>query len=453
MTETEPTELSRLTLMCRDHEVIEFTWNHAKQAVTGKTRPLDVAHAPIMSLSPAGNITRDRLTSWFKNRSVPDFRPDALKRLRAIGFESAASLMASGFGASLSDQYWIKPLGSTASWKDINCFENNFSEELGELLLPHDDSSIPSLVKKIKSNIDVLASSPDAALNGNLPKRWEIDSAGRRIMVKAGRPANRFQEPFNEAIASDLCSRILDKGDYVTYSLRDNGFMKWTSACETMVDQLTEFVPAYAILSSSKVPSDQGLFDFYVDSCSAHGLDVKTGIEKMLVVDYLMANFDRHWNNFGLLIDTENREWLRPAPVFDTGVRECGQKVGPDWVQDWSPYGKLHARAEGTGGGALQRARLRHRNGAQARASQQAEALRLGEPRRRRPQAHLRRTLPALRPRNQVPGGRDVPRIRRCDDARRRPGRVQRRHRLQLGCFLQLNFLGFHNLFFSGFTA
>lgn len=319
MTETEPTELSRLTLMCRDHEVIEFTWNHAKQAVTGKTRPLDVAHAPIMSLSPAGNITRDRLTSWFKNRSVPDFRPDALKRLRAIGFESAASLMASGFGASLSDQYWIKPLGSTASWKDINCFENNFSEELGELLLPHDDSSITSLVKKIKSNIDVLASSPDAALNGNLPKRWEIDSAGRRIMVKAGRPANRFQEPFNEAIASDLCSRILDKGDYVTYSLRDNGFMKWTSACETMVDQLTEFVPAYAILSSSKVPSDQGLFDFYVDSCSAHGLDVKTGIEKMLVVDYLMANFDRHWNNFGLLIDTENREWLRPAPVFDTG--------------------------------------------------------------------------------------------------------------------------------------
>ena len=276
MTETEPTELSRLTLMCRDHEVIEFTWNHAKQAVTGKTRPLDVAHAPIMSLSPAGNITRDRLTSWFKNRSLPDFRPDALKRLRAIGFESAASLMASGFGASFSDQYWIKPLGSTASWKDINCFENNFSEELGELLLPHDDSSIPSLVKKIKSNIDVLASSPDAALNGNLPKRWEIDSAGRRIMVKAGRPANRFQEPFNEAIASDLCSRILDKGG-------------------------------------------------------------------------------------------------------------CGQKVGPDWVQDWSPYGKLHARAEGTGGGALQRARLCHRNGAQARVSQQAEALRLDEPRRRRP--------------------------------------------------------------------
>ena len=30
-------ELSRLTLMCSDHEVAEFTWNHDRQAVTGKT--------------------------------------------------------------------------------------------------------------------------------------------------------------------------------------------------------------------------------------------------------------------------------------------------------------------------------------------------------------------------------------------------------------------------------
>ena len=53
----------------------------------------------------------------------------------------------------------------------------------------------------------------------------------------------------------------------------------------------------------------------------------------MLVVDYLMANFDRHWNNFGVLIDSESREWLRAAPVFDTGEalwcdRELTQPFG-----------------------------------------------------------------------------------------------------------------------------
>lgn len=70
-------ELSRLTLMCSDHEVAEFTWNHDRQAVTGKTHVLDAAHAPLMATDPSGNITRDRLSSWFKNRGIPDFRPDA----------------------------------------------------------------------------------------------------------------------------------------------------------------------------------------------------------------------------------------------------------------------------------------------------------------------------------------------------------------------------------------
>lgn len=132
---------------------------------------------PLWRPTPSGNITRDRLSSWFKNRGIPDFRPDAADRLRAVGYPSAASLMASGFGASLSDQYWIRPAGSASTWRDVNCFENDFSEELGELLLPHDASSVPSLIEKIRGNADLLASSPDAALNGNLPKT--LDDRGR----------------------------------------------------------------------------------------------------------------------------------------------------------------------------------------------------------------------------------------------------------------------------------
>ena len=139
------------------------------------------------------------------------------------------------------------------------------------------------------------------------------------MLVKSGRSSGRFQEPFNEKIASVLCSRLLDEGDYVAYELEDGGFMKWTSRCKPMTDQVTEFVPAWALLCSSKRPSDLGLHDFYVSACAAHGLDVREDVEKMLTIDYLMANFDRHWNNFGVLIDSESREWLRAAPVFDTG--------------------------------------------------------------------------------------------------------------------------------------
>ena len=139
------------------------------------------------------------------------------------------------------------------------------------------------------------------------------------MLVKSGRASGRFQEPSNEKIASVLCSRLLDEDDHVSYELEDGGFMKWASRCKPMTDQTTEFVPAYALLCSSKRPSDLGLYDFYVSVCAAHGLNVREDVEKMLVIDYLMANFDRHWNNFGVLIDSESREWLRAAPVFDTG--------------------------------------------------------------------------------------------------------------------------------------
>lgn len=367
--------------MCSDHEVAEFTWNHDRQAVTGKTHVLDAAHAPLMATDPSGNITRDRLSSWFKNRGIPDFRPDAADRLRAVGYPSAASLMASGFGASLSDQYWIRPAGSASTWRDVNCFENDFSEELGELLLPHDASSVPSLIEKIRGNADLLASSPDAALNGNLPKRWTIEG-GQRMLVKSGRSSGRFQEPFNEKIASVLCSRLLDEGDYVAYELEDGGFMKWTSRCKPMTDQVTEFVPAWALLCSSKRPSDLGLHDFYVSACAARGLDVREDVEKMLVIDYLMANFDRHWNNFGVLIDSESREWLRAAPVFDTGEalwcdRELSQPFG---VSEPDPDG-------GPSAGTRQRVGLGPRGG--------DESLELGRSGRRGP--HLERAAVAAR--------------------------------------------------------
>lgn len=78
-------ELSRLTLMCSDHEVAEFTWNHDRQAVTGKTHVLDAAHAPLMATDPSGNITRDRLSTLFLKVMVTfiaDPRPARRRRWR-----------------------------------------------------------------------------------------------------------------------------------------------------------------------------------------------------------------------------------------------------------------------------------------------------------------------------------------------------------------------------------
>ena len=42
-------------------------------------------------------------------------------------------------------------------------------------------------------------------------------------------------------------------------------------------------------------------------------------LNQLLVLDYLIANEDRHFNNFGLLRDPDTLEWLGPAPIYDSG--------------------------------------------------------------------------------------------------------------------------------------
>lgn len=39
----------------------------------------------------------------------------------------------------------------------------------------------------------------------------------------------------------------------------------------------------------------------------------------MIVTDYIIANEDRHMNNFGLLRNAETLEWIGFAPIYDSG--------------------------------------------------------------------------------------------------------------------------------------
>ena len=44
-----------------------------------------------------------------------------------------------------------------------------------------------------------------------------------------------------------------------------------------------------------------------------------TALAKMFVGDFILANRDRHYRNFGLIRNVETLEVTRLAPVFDTG--------------------------------------------------------------------------------------------------------------------------------------
>ena len=42
-------------------------------------------------------------------------------------------------------------------------------------------------------------------------------------------------------------------------------------------------------------------------------------LDRMIVLDFIIANEDRHFNNFGMLREAETLKWIGFAPIYDSG--------------------------------------------------------------------------------------------------------------------------------------
>lgn len=159
--------------------------------------------------------------------------------------------------------------------------------------------------------------SPDNSSDGNLRKKWRIIH-GKRCLIKSGNTLNN-QEPFNEVIATRLYERILNKDEFVPYWLIEENGIAY-SCCETMVSENEELVPAFYIDATKKLRGSESLYEHYIEVCSELGLsEVKTKINKMLVCDYILGNYDRHYRNFGAIRNVLDLKWKRIAPIYDSG--------------------------------------------------------------------------------------------------------------------------------------
>ena len=223
---------------------------------------------------------------------------------KRLGFRDASMLLTNSLGLSLSDQYWIRPQGSDISWEDVNFFDNPFSEDVGDLLFGHHVG---------EGEIDL--NSPDNTSDGNLRKRWKIVD-GRRCLIKSGtRPM--FQEPFNEVAASMLAEAA--GIPHVDYRIVPGGGDP-CCICPDFITRDTELVTAHSVLLSDGLDGGVRMLERYVGACRYHGLDVRDDVNAMIAFDHIIANTDRHTNNFGIIRDAETLEWLSSAPLYDNGT-------------------------------------------------------------------------------------------------------------------------------------
>lgn len=222
-----------------------------------------------------------------------------------MNVSSTAEMLGKSFGLNLSDQYWVLPDELNVSWDSVNFFENEFSEDIGNILVGLKDDS---------DNINYM--SPDVASDGWLKKKWRIVD-GERILFKGGSGSN-YQEPYNEVLATAIMNRLgIECTQYTLTLIGDTPY----SACKDFVTSETELVTAHNILKSVKKPNNKSVYEHYIDCCKDLGMaDIQDKINQMLTLDFIIVNEDRHLNNFGLIRNAETLEYISTAPIYDNGT-------------------------------------------------------------------------------------------------------------------------------------
>jgi hypothetical protein len=247
------------------------------------------------------------IKDWWHSRAIPASRDGLYDILLKFGISVAQELLIKSYGLSLSDQYWIKPADKKIEWKDVNFFGNEFSVDVGKIAFSEDYA---------KPSVKINFYSPDNTSDGWLKKKWVIHN-GERCLIKAGNGVFR-QEPFNEVIASSIFRRL--NMPFIQYDLCEVN-EEYCCICKNFVTSDTELVTAWQVYNTEKQHNHMSLYQHMLDMADKLGIpDAQPNIDGMLVGDYIIANSDRHFGNFGFIRDVNTLAFVSPAPVYDTGT-------------------------------------------------------------------------------------------------------------------------------------
>lgn len=266
---------------------------------------INQSHLPVGVPTINGIADRRELHAWWLARAIPASRLGLKEALEKMGVSGTAEMLGKSFGLNLSDQYWVMPEEIELDWNSINFFENEFSEDIGNILIG---------LKSDSDDINYM--SPDSASDGWLKKKWRIVD-GDRVLFKAGSGSYQ-QEPYNEVLATAIMKRLgIGCAEYTLTLIGDKPY----SACKDFVTSETELVTAHNILKSVKKPNNKSVFEHYIDCCKDFGINnIQHNINQMLTLDFIIVNEDRHLNNFGLIRNAETLEYVSAAPIYDNGT-------------------------------------------------------------------------------------------------------------------------------------
>lgn len=255
-------------------------------------------------LLPPGLKADDQdLMRWLWGRIIPKNREyvDTLLAKSGLSHNDTRGILRVCRGLSLNDSYWITEDGFDGSFSEYNLYEHDFVKVL----------SLIAYTGYGNSRAAGFSSSPEFTTGGALRKGWRR-FGGKVYLYKGGTngAANTGNEPYSEYYASQIAAQM--GLNHVTY-----GLAKWKgnlcSTCELFTDIDHSYVPIYRLVENCTLRTT-------ADYLKKLGNDYYEPFVDMLIFDALICNQDRHFGNFGLIVDNKTNEPSTFAPIFDNGM-------------------------------------------------------------------------------------------------------------------------------------
>lgn len=265
-------------------------------------------HAPLpVSLQ---GIPNQHIGSWLQQRKVPSHRRHIKKLLDQLGMTNLQGYIDLSHATSLNDTFWVKKADSDIRWPDVSLYCNPFDDVVAQIAFDG-----------ILSDFHFSSFSPEFSTDGAYAKCWKREKDGNIYLIKRGNEAfgqpgcEPYSEYYAAQIAEILCpKRIpydlepaaapeLNRGKSIPNSL------EVVSKCRLFTSEQIGFLPF------AKLPGEYHYLSQIEDVYKQyHCLEE---FRRMIVLDAVILNTDRHQGNHGFFIDNAAQEILGMAPVFD----------------------------------------------------------------------------------------------------------------------------------------
>ena len=239
---------------------------------------------------------------WCASRVLTLDRKYAKEILNSIGARQAttdrdrAMIAISYHGLSLTDVYWIKLDREKLQFSDISLYRYSLSGAFADVSLSGRQLTVEN-AELLKPN----DAAGDVGTQGVSPKAW-IKEDGVFYLLKNGEKRDVDAELLASRIAR--CFRV-DSVPYEPSSFEEKPVSR-----------------SRIITSEKESIASMESFDVY---CLNHEIDRTAFILKkdgyayhmMNTIDYLVGNTDRHWGNWGFLVDNQTNKPMRLYPLMD----------------------------------------------------------------------------------------------------------------------------------------